>query len=185
MDLINHGVLQAGAVWPIWVARWVVGVTLLLSGGSKLRDLKGFARGLQDYRILDEHLVRPLGIVLPFGELALGLLLVTGALSPWPAIGCLILFSVFAGGVLINLRRGRQIPCYCMGASAKETIGGATLLRLGLLGALAVVATARGASSGGLTPPVTTPGDAFALASIVLNACTGLALLGPGETLFH
>ena len=46
MDLINHGVLQDGAVWPISVARWVVGVTLLLSGGSKLRDLKGFARGI-------------------------------------------------------------------------------------------------------------------------------------------
>lgn len=163
----------------------MVAVTLLLSGVAKVRDLPGFVRGVREYHLLPEFLVRPLASLVPVVELTLGLLLLIGVAAPWPALGALMLFVVFAAAVAINIGRGRVIPCFCMGASAKETIGGATLLRLGLLGALAVIAIGHGPVGGGLTPPVTTLGQTFALASIVLNMCTGLALLGPGETLFH
>lgn len=57
---------------------------------------------------------------------------VTGYLLELGLMGGLGLIAAFAVAVGANLRRGRALPCYCLGGGG-STISGATLVRLALL----------------------------------------------------
>ena len=162
-----------------WLARMVVGVTFLISGTAKLRDMDGLTLGALRYHVLPSRIVRPLAPLLPVAELVLAAMLLTGVAVRAAGVGSALLVLVFAWAVVTNLRRGRSIPCHCFGASAHERIGAATLARLAVLGIAAVLAAIIGPASGTLLPPGTETG--LALLSAVASVTVLMALLGPGD----
>jgi uncharacterized membrane protein YphA (DoxX/SURF4 family) len=83
---------------------------------------------------------RPVAAVVPWFELVLGALLVSGLLSPWielAAVGVLIVFTIV---IVRRLLDGSRPPCACFGSRSKRPLGRRHVLRnVGLL-AVAVVA---------------------------------------------
>jgi thiol-disulfide isomerase/thioredoxin len=107
-----------------------------MAGLAKLGDLQGSRRAITDFG-LPKTLAAPLGILLPLAELA-----VVGALIPtstalWGAIGALVLLLLFITGISINLGRGKKPDCHCFGQLYSAPAGWKTLIRNGILAALA------------------------------------------------
>ncbi len=115
------------------VVRLAIGTVFALSTGGKVRDPKGFARGVVDYQILPARLAYCVGLlVIPLeGVLAVSHLTGWGLSAAVPlALGLVASFGVAVG---VNLGRRRALPCYCFGTLGEETISGRSLARLFLL----------------------------------------------------
>jgi len=166
-----------------WICRVVLGATFLVSGVAKLRDVAGFVAGALAYDVLPPRIARPLAYALPIIEVALGGALVASWATRVTAALALLLVLVFGTAVGVSLYRGRLIYCYCMGASSRELIGGATLVRLILL---AVAATVVAQEPGGsLWSGVASVEEAMPLLSLATALAMLLFSLGPLETLGH
>src|SRR5713226_1806266 len=115
------------------VMQLVIGSVLLFSSVGKWRDPMGFAHGVEDYDVLPDRLAVIFGLLLVPLETAVALSHLTGWwISATVPLG-LAMFGSFAVAVVINLMRGRSLPCYCFGDSTGETISAQTLARLLLL----------------------------------------------------
>ena len=104
-------------------ARVVVGVVLLVAGAAKLAD-------------------RSPGNVppaVPWLELLLGALLVTGVGGRWTAVPAATLLAAFTVVVVQRLRAHDPAPCGCFGELSKRPVGYRTLVRNVGLVLLAVV----------------------------------------------
>ena len=121
------------------MARLTLAAFLVPSGIRKLRHQQRFAQGVLDYRVLPTSLARPIGYVLPWTELALGVALILGIALPVAAVAASVLVVSFIAAVTVNLRRGRQIACNCYGIAGTATIGLGTLARNGLLSGLTII----------------------------------------------
>lgn len=112
-----------------------LGLMFLASGGYKLADGPSWPRQAADMGVS-----RPVAAVVPWFELVLGALLVSGLLSPWielAAVGALIVFTIV---IVRRLLDGSRPPCACFGSRSKRPLGRRHVLRnVGLL-AVAVIA---------------------------------------------
>jgi len=105
------------AAWP-WVAtvlRIGLGVVAIAAGASKIGDIPASVRAVRAYELLPEPLVVAAGSALPFVEIVLGALLVTGLLTRWAALGFGLLLVAFAVGIASAWARGLAIDCGCFG----------------------------------------------------------------------
>jgi len=117
----------------LYAVQFALGIVFGLAAGGKLRDPRGFARGVADFHIVPAWLVYPSATLIIVTEAWLAVAHFTGwhlAVSAVLAIGML---TTFAAAVGINLRRGRRVPCHCFGGGGRETISGQTLARLSML----------------------------------------------------
>ena len=78
--------------------------------------------------------------VLPWFEMLLGAVLVSGVARPVAAALAGVVLLAFTGLLILNLARGRRPPCACFGASSRRPIGPGSLVRNLVLLALAVIA---------------------------------------------
>jgi uncharacterized membrane protein YphA (DoxX/SURF4 family) len=173
-----------------WVARMVIGVTFLVSGFTKVRDLDGLAFAVLRYRILPPRLAwplaRPLARLLTFAELALALLLVTGTAVRAAGVGSALLMAFFAYAVGVNLRRGRAIPCNCITNSAQDRIGPMTLVRQGILGVVGGVVAVLDTGTASIVPPSTSsPDSTIWVLSMAASATALVLLMGPIAVVWH
>lgn len=130
------------------VLRVMLGGVLLLAGVTKLADREAFPLAVAEYDVLPPGLVRPFAALLPFVELALGVLLLVGLATAAAGALAVPLFLAFAFAIGVNLLRGRSFDCHCFGAVQSDPIGFGSLLRsLGLAAVALVVAV--GASAFG------------------------------------
>ncbi len=118
------------------IARIALGVLFLVSGALKLRDLSwpGAARAMGAPR-WTVPFIAPVEIVLGAG-------LAAGVAEPWPAwlaLGLLVVFTAALARVLQRPREERP-ACACFGRWSSKPVGAGSLLRNGLLAALAVLA---------------------------------------------
>jgi uncharacterized membrane protein YphA (DoxX/SURF4 family) len=112
---------------------------------SKIRDTRGFIRGLAGYRVVPERVVRPVGVLVITAEIVITTGLIVGFLVPLAAIGAAALFLCYLAGIGINLRRGSSIPCNCHVIGGNKTIGPGVAARnvvLSALGGAAVILAA-------------------------------------------
>ncbi len=119
------------------IARLVLAGVFLVSGFAKLLDLPGSQQAMRSFGV-PEGLAKPAGIALPFVELLLAVLLVPVATAPWAAAALLLLLLVFVAGIAYNLARGRSFDCHCFGQMTTSKIGVSTLVRNGVLAAIAL-----------------------------------------------
>jgi uncharacterized membrane protein YphA (DoxX/SURF4 family) len=122
--------------------RFTLASLFLLAGAAKLPRLAEFESAVRNYRLLPGRLVHPASVALPVGELAAGLLLALGFVTPAVAIAVAGLLVVFAAAVSVNLARGRSIDCGCFGSVAAKRITWATVARNLALAGLGVVVAA-------------------------------------------
>jgi uncharacterized membrane protein YphA (DoxX/SURF4 family) len=98
-----------------------------------------FAASIDAYQILPDWAVTPLAQLLPWFELALGLLLVSGFAARWTGTAVTLLLGGFFSAMIHAHMKGLDIDCGCFGPG--EKIGSNTFLRDGTLVALALAVT--------------------------------------------
>src|SRR4051812_12030297 len=110
----------------------VLGGIFLYAAYTKLRQPWFiFAMSIDAYHIFPEWASLTIARVLPWGELVLGLMLVSGLLLRAGSMAAALLLTLFLGLMLWAYSRGMAIDCGCFGAG--EALGPMTLLRDGSL----------------------------------------------------
>lgn len=117
----------------------LVGTILLYAAYVKIRaPWEEFAMSIAAYGLLPESAVYAVARALPWLELVLGVLLVTGYALRYAALAVTGLLSMFFCVMLLAFAKGLTIDCGCFGAG--EVLGRHTLVRDGgLLAASAVL----------------------------------------------
>ena len=125
----------------------VLAAVLLISGVIKAWDARETIVAVRAYQLVPESLVGAVAAVLPYLEIALGLLLLIGLATRLAAVLAAMVMVVFVAAVTSAAARGLSIDCGCFGGggevAAGQTAYTAEILRdLGLL-AMAVYLTIR------------------------------------------
>jgi uncharacterized membrane protein YphA (DoxX/SURF4 family) len=105
------------------VVRLGLAAVLLVSGTIKIIDPAQTRIAVRAYEVLPSALVGPVATALPLAELALGTLLVAGALTRWVALACALLLVVLMIGVAQAWARGLSIDCGCFGGGGAVAKG--------------------------------------------------------------
>ncbi len=139
------------AAWPaalLTIGRIALGVIFLIAAYAKLHfagewhlhDYQFFfAMAIDSYKMLPISAVQLMAQILPWFELALGVLLIAGVAVRW--IGSITsgLLLVFIGAMTRAKMLGLEINCGCFGNN--EKLGAATLIRDSSLLVLALAVT--------------------------------------------
>lgn len=120
------------------VARLVLAAVFVVAGIAKLIDYSGSRQAVRDFGV-PAGIAGPLGMVVPLAELAIAIALVPQGSAWWGAVGALALLLVFVVAIGYNLARGRTPDCHCFGQLHSAPVGWPTLIRNGLLAALAAL----------------------------------------------
>jgi thiol-disulfide isomerase/thioredoxin/uncharacterized membrane protein YphA (DoxX/SURF4 family) len=129
------------------VARAILAVVFAVAAVAKLLDLPTSRRTMAAFGV-PPRFARHAGTALPFAELATTVLLVIDATAQVGGIAALVLLLAFIAGISASLSRGETPNCNCFGQISAEPIGARTLVRNGVLAALAVIVTANGPGAG-------------------------------------
>ena len=113
----------------------VVGVVLLLSGAAKVAAGPRWAA--QAEALAAPAIAVP---VVPWLEVALGALLVSGVYRTVVALAAAALLTVFTVLLVARLVEGRRPPCACFGALSTRPVGPGSVVRNVVLIALALIA---------------------------------------------
>lgn len=118
--------------WVVLILRVALAVVFVYAAWSKLRQpWLLFAMAIDAYGLLPQWAVMTLARALPWVELGLGILLLTGLCLRQAAVVASALLMVFFGVMLRSYAKGLQIDCACFGLG--EAISLKTLLRDGVL----------------------------------------------------
>lgn len=104
-------------------ARFGLAAVWFTSGIAKAASPLETKVAVRAYDLLPESVVGPVATVLPYLEIALGLLLVLGMVVRAAAIGSAVLLLVFIGGVISAAARGLSIDCGCFGGGGTVAPG--------------------------------------------------------------
>ena len=128
--------------WVGLLARLILGGVLLAAGLLKYQHLEKSQMAVRAYEMLPIALANFLGIILPFVEIAVGILLIIGAAIRISALVGGVLMFAFMIGISQAWARGLSIDCGCFGGGGQVEPGTANylpeLLRDGGLGLLAI-----------------------------------------------
>lgn len=126
--------------WLLIAGRILLGAILVYAAWAKLRvSWLVFAGSLSQYQLLPDNLLEPIARTLPWFELALGLLLISGILTRWFALVSTLLLGTFWVVMTRAYALHMNIDCGCFGPG--EAIGPKTLIRDGSLVALSLAVT--------------------------------------------
>jgi uncharacterized membrane protein YphA (DoxX/SURF4 family) len=129
--------------------RLLLGAVFVYAAYSKLRQSwLLFALSIDSYQLLPEWAVLTVARTLPWLELGLGLLLISGAWLRYMSIAAAAILALFFTVMVVSYGRGAGIDCGCFGVG--EALSAKTLGRDGLLlaAAVALVYQSRSGSSG-------------------------------------
>jgi hypothetical protein len=99
-----------------WCARIVIGVVCLASALGKSLDLSGFVEVLTTYRLFADWSLWPMAICITGLEWVLGLWLLAGWRIETGALFALVMYGLYAAGLVVTLLRGIDLPnCGCYG----------------------------------------------------------------------
>src|SRR5918992_764729 len=110
----------------VLIGSLVLSVVFAMAGGAKVRDLSGSREAMRGFGV-PPSLAAPLGVTLPFAELAV-------------AVALLASFSL---AIAWNLARGHTPDCHCFGQLHSSPAGPRTLARNAALIALAGFVTSQ------------------------------------------
>ncbi len=102
-----------------WASRCFLAGVFLFSGYVKLQSPLQFAAAISGYQLLPENLVFPLATYLPWAELGLGVLLLTGWKIRYVASASACLLTVFIIVLAITYSRGIDADCGCFSFGQK------------------------------------------------------------------
>ncbi len=117
-------------------ARVVLSAVFVVAAGAKLLDPKGTRNAATELGV-PERFAATVAALLPLTELAVALALLSVRSASWGALAALTLLLLFTVVIVVNLLLGRRPPCRCFGSTDTRPIGWPTLIRNGVLLALA------------------------------------------------
>ena len=124
--------------YAMLLLRVTIGAVFLYAAYTKLRDPWAlFAMSVDSYKILPEWAVLAVARTLPWFELALGVVLISGLTLRYASVAAAALLTVFFTLMIVSYARGLTVDCGCFGPG--EALGPKTLLRDGTLLSLAIV----------------------------------------------
>ena len=115
-------------LWFGLIARLTLGGVLLVAGYLKYDEIAKSQMAVRAYEMLPVSLANIVGIILPFFEIALGLLLIVGAATRVSATLATLLMFVFVIGISQAWARGLSIDCGCFGGGGQVEPGTANYL---------------------------------------------------------
>lgn len=107
--------LKIAQPWLTLICRLVLGGVLILAGVLKIGNLQKSAMAVRAYELLPIPLANFLGYSLPWVELGIGLLLVTGALVRFAGLVGAVTMLAFIIAISQAWARGLSIDCGCFG----------------------------------------------------------------------
>jgi methylamine utilization protein MauE len=120
-----HGIATLSVLTPYFdlLVRAAAGAILGAGGFAKLA-MPGSERRLwlASYALLPSRWVPVTSAAIPIAELALGAALISGALSPAPALAGAALLLVVTSAVVVTIARGKRPECGCFGRLSRELI---------------------------------------------------------------
>jgi uncharacterized membrane protein YphA (DoxX/SURF4 family) len=102
--------------WPrrlALAARLVLGGVFIYASLDKILHPAAFAQAVFNYQILPAQLVNLMALVLPWLELIIGMLLLSGIWLPGAVLGVNLLMVTFLSALVFNTARGLNISCGC------------------------------------------------------------------------
>ncbi len=105
------------------LARLGLGAVWIASGAVKLLDPHGTVASVKAYELIPDDMVSLVAGVLPFLELALGLLLVFGVGVRIVAVVSGLVLLVYIAGIAQSWARGLTIDCGCFGGGGQVAAG--------------------------------------------------------------
>ncbi len=120
-----------GHAWLGLTARLYLGGLFVWACLHKIRDPHSFAVDIATYQILPLGLVNVLAIVLPWVELAAGLMLILGFRVRAGTLLVSAMMVMFTAAISIALARGLELSCGCFASqgAAEDPISFRTVLR--------------------------------------------------------
>ena len=119
------------------IAAIALGVMFVVSGGFKLADGPAWPKMAADLGV-----ARPLALALPWYEVVLGALLISGIISPWAEIAATVTLLAFTVVIVHRLLDGSRPPCACFGSRSNRPLGRRHVARNVVLLAVALIAVA-------------------------------------------
>ena len=107
--------LKIAQPWLTLICRLVLGGVLIAAGVLKIGNLQKSAMAVRAYELLPISLANFLGYSLPWIELGIGLLLVTGALVRFAGLVGAVTMLAFIIAISQAWARGLSIDCGCFG----------------------------------------------------------------------
>ena len=107
--------LKIAQPWLTLICRLVLGGVLIAAGVLKIGNLQKSAMAVRAYELLPISLANFLGYSLPWVEIGIGLLLVTGALVRFAGLVGAITMLAFIIAISQAWARGLSIDCGCFG----------------------------------------------------------------------
>lgn len=109
--------------WLGTLVRLVLAGVWFAAGASKVTDLAASGRAVNAYRLMPFEVAEVVGAMLPFVELALGLLLLLGLATRLAAAASAAVLAVFIAGIASAWSRGLSIDCGCFGGGGDLAAG--------------------------------------------------------------
>lgn len=104
----------------VLVLRLALGGVFVYASLDKIVHPQAFAEIIYNYQILPGSLINISVIILPWLELILGLLLMSGKFMAGATSLCSLLLAAFWAALLFNLARGLDIRCGCFNTQSTE-----------------------------------------------------------------
>ena len=121
-------VFEKLALWIGLISRLTLGGVLTVAGYLKFDELDKSQMAVRAYEMLPVPLANFIGIVLPFAEIVMGLLLIVGAGTRLMGLLSALLMLTFVIGISQAWARGLSIDCGCFGGGGQVAPGEANYL---------------------------------------------------------
>ena len=120
--------------------RAALSLLLLWAASHKLRDVRGFRSVVANYDLLPSRWLGPFAVLLIAVEIGVAIGLWMPRRGVAAALTAAGLFALYAGAIVVNLRRGRRdIDCGCAGVAGRQPLTAALVMRNILLVVTALV----------------------------------------------
>jgi uncharacterized membrane protein YphA (DoxX/SURF4 family) len=120
-----------GHAWVALAARLYLGVVFLMACAHKIAHPEVFALDIAAYQLLPTELVNLVAIILPWVELATGVMLIVGWRGRAAALLVAAMMAVFMVALGFALAEGIDVSCGCFapGVAEQDPISAMTMLR--------------------------------------------------------
>lgn len=126
--------------WMFLALRWFIGALFIYAAIAKIANPMAFAAQVDNYRLLPYFWVTLVAAILPWLELACGLLLIFGKWLPGTTLVLVILNLAFLIAIITALAKGLDISCGCFSVGGEGTRIGIKKLIENILLSLATIA---------------------------------------------
>jgi putative oxidoreductase len=104
-----------------WLSRYLLGVVFIYSGYVKTQATLQFAAAIAGYKIIPDTLAYPIAQYLPWLEIVLGVIILSGLEIRWSSMVAAGLMLFFIVLLSITLIRGIDTNCGCFGFGDRIT----------------------------------------------------------------